>query len=183
MKTTQTGLTVVELLVTMAVAIILLVVGMPFFGGLVGSNRATSDANALVAAIQLARSEAVKRGVDTYVCTSTSAATLATNCAGGTSDWEAGWFVFVDTDGDGALDAPGEVVRQWPNGTATGVTALDEDGNARTGGVHFAPDGGIRPDDEPWRFELENSDAGGETSRCVMVNVTGQVRSERGECE
>lgn len=176
MERAQRGLTLIELMVTMAVAIILLAVGVPLFSGMVGSNRATSEANGLVAALQLARSEAVKRGVATHVCTSTSAATLAANCAGGTTDWTPGWFVYADTDGDGALDAPGEVVRQWPGSGQTTVTA------SANGSVMFTSSGEIRPAVNR-DFEFENTSAGGETRRCVMVNVTGQVRSERGDCE
>jgi type IV fimbrial biogenesis protein FimT len=169
------GLTLVELMVTLAVVIILLAVGMPLFTGVVGSNRATAEANALVAAMQLARSEAVKRNVDAYVCTSSNAANLANNCQTGTTDWGAGFFVFVDLDNDGALDAPGEVVRQWAN---DGVTTLTASANGR---VQFNS-AGEEAAGAAWAFELENADAGGETRRCVTVTITGQVRSERGAC-
>jgi type IV fimbrial biogenesis protein FimT len=167
------GLTLVELMVTLAVAIILLAVGMPLFTGVVGSNRATTEANALVMALQLARSEAVKRNLDVYVCTSTT--TLAADCRTDSTNWNIGWFVFADEDDDASLDAPGEVVRQWAGDAVTTVTA------SRNGAVRFSASGEIVPAIQ-WTFEIENPDAGGETQRCITVGITGQVRSDRGGC-
>jgi len=169
------GLTLVELMVTLAVVIILLAVGMPLFTGVVGSNRATAEANALVAAMQLARSEAVKRNLDAYVCTSSTPNRLAQNCRTNKTDWGAGFFVFVDLDDDGVLDDPDEVIRQWAN---DGVTTLTASSNGR---VQFNS-AGEEAAGASWAFELENADAGGETQRCVTVTITGQVRSERGAC-
>ncbi|MCB1773872.1 MAG: GspH/FimT family pseudopilin [Gammaproteobacteria bacterium] len=172
----QNGLTLVELMVTLAVIIILLAVGMPMFTGVVGSNRATAEANALVSALQLARSEAVKRNLNVYVCTGSTAGNLINSCPINTTNWGAGFFVFADLDGDGALDTPGEIVRQWPNDA--GVTTLTANANGR---VQFNS-AGEEAAGAAWTFEFENADAGGETKRCVRVSITGQVRSERGAC-
>jgi len=61
------GFTLLELMVTVAVLSILLTMGVPAFGDLVRNNRITAQANQLVSAINIARSEAVKRGRNVQV--------------------------------------------------------------------------------------------------------------------
>lgn len=58
------GFTLVELMVTLAVAAIALTIAVPSFQSVFQSNRLVSQANELVTAINLARNEAIKRGVN-----------------------------------------------------------------------------------------------------------------------
>lgn len=96
----QSGFTLIELIITLAIAGILLGIAVPNFITFVQNSRLTSQANDLVTALNYARSEAIKRGVRTTVC---SRATDAT-CAGSTT-WDTGWLVFVDCNFDGVVDA------------------------------------------------------------------------------
>ncbi len=57
-----TGLTVIELMITMAVAALVLGFAIPAFNGLINQNQMTSQVNSLVLAINYARSEAAKTG-------------------------------------------------------------------------------------------------------------------------
>jgi type IV fimbrial biogenesis protein FimT len=83
-----------ELMVTITIAGILLSIAIPNFTSVISSNRLTTYANELVTALNLARSEAIKRG---------QPVTIRHN--GSTSgDWSSGWTVFTDWDGDGTLD-------------------------------------------------------------------------------
>lgn len=84
------GFTLVELMVTIAVLAILLAIGIPAFAPLIASNRLTSATNELVAALQTARTEAIRRNVRVTVC---PAAPTATACSGA---WRDGWMAFVD---------------------------------------------------------------------------------------
>ena len=56
-----------ELMVTIAVLAILVTVGVPNFRDLIQNNRVTTQANELVTALNLARTEAVKRGRNVQV--------------------------------------------------------------------------------------------------------------------
>jgi len=84
------GFTLVELMVTIAVLAILLAIGIPAFASLIAANRLTSATNELVASLQTARTEAIRRNVRVTVC---PAAPTATACSG---NWRDGWMVFLD---------------------------------------------------------------------------------------
>ncbi len=87
----QAGFTLVELLVALAVAAILLAVGVPSFRSTIASNRLTSTTNDLVGTLAQARSEAIKRGTRVTVCMSAD----GEKCAQ-TGTWAQGWISFVD---------------------------------------------------------------------------------------
>lgn len=75
------GFTMVELMVTIAVLAILLAVAGPNFSDMLLRNRLSSGANDLLAALQLARSEAIRTNTSVEVCPSIDGNT----CNG--SDW------------------------------------------------------------------------------------------------
>jgi len=62
------GFTLIELMVTVAVAAILLMVAVPSFKNMMLSNRLTAAANEMVGSINTARMEAIKRNTTTLVC-------------------------------------------------------------------------------------------------------------------
>jgi type IV fimbrial biogenesis protein FimT len=95
----QSGVTLVELLIGIAVLVILLTVGIPSFTQFIKNNRLAGQTNDLVVAFQLARNEAVKHGSGTVICASDDQAT----CSGNT-DWSTGWIVFSDLDQEGDLE-------------------------------------------------------------------------------
>jgi type IV fimbrial biogenesis protein FimT len=168
MRSKQQGLTLVELMVTLAVAIILITVGMPLFTGLAGSNRATTQANSLVSALKLARSEAVKRADSVTVCSDNGA-----GACGDETEWVNGWLVHTDVNESGGFDA-GDVLRTWdPLAPSSTVTVAE-------GSVTFFATGEAN---NTFSFELDDSEASGSAAdaakRCVEVTATGQVRSKR----
>ncbi|WP_313645064.1 GspH/FimT family pseudopilin [Stenotrophomonas sp.] len=86
------GFSLVELVVTVAIAAILAAIAIPSFRSMINSSRLTSHANELVASLQLARSEAIKRNARVSVCGSANGAT----CGGG---WAKNWLTVVEADG------------------------------------------------------------------------------------
>ncbi|WP_438438153.1 GspH/FimT family pseudopilin [Hydrogenophilus thermoluteolus] len=86
------GVTLVELMVTIAVAAILLAVAVPGFRNLIVSNRLTATTNAFVAALNLARIEAVKRNARVTLCKTADPNATAPNCAA-SATWSQGAIV------------------------------------------------------------------------------------------
>jgi type IV fimbrial biogenesis protein FimT len=79
------GFTLIELVVTMAIAIILVSIAVPSFRTTAQNSRITAHANDFVSDLSLARSEAIRRRSNVVVCTSNT----GTSCTAG-GNWSAG---------------------------------------------------------------------------------------------
>lgn len=104
-RPSSTGVTLLELLIAIAVAALVAGIAVPGFSGLVQSSRMTGAVNSFAAALNLARSEAIRRGVRVTVCP----ASTGDACAG--EDFAGGWAVIA---GDAPYAQPQEVVRVYP---------------------------------------------------------------------
>ncbi|WP_455205077.1 GspH/FimT family pseudopilin [Kaarinaea lacus] len=93
------GFTLIELLISIALAAVILTQAVPSFNTLVQNNRLIAQKNEFLSSLNLARSEAIKRGVRVTVCASSN----QTSC--NNTDWEKGWIVFSDVNADATLDA------------------------------------------------------------------------------
>lgn len=98
------GFSLIEMLTTMSVLVVLLVIASPGLASLTAANAASAAQGELLAAMTLARGEAIKRGTQVGIATAVA----------GNIDFSAGWTVFVDADGNGRYDAGETVVRQQP---------------------------------------------------------------------
>ena len=113
------GFSLIEMLTTMSVLVVLLVIASPGLASLTSANAASAAQGELLAAMTLARGEAIKRGVQVGIAATTvpsggsTMAALAAAGSGGT-DFSGGWTVFVDADGNGRFDAGEAIVRQQP---------------------------------------------------------------------
>lgn len=87
----ETGFTLIELLITVAMVAVVLAIGIPSFKSTIERNQLATMANEFMSALNIARSEAVKRGTAVAVCTSSD----GVNCAGA-AGYERGWIIFVD---------------------------------------------------------------------------------------
>jgi type IV fimbrial biogenesis protein FimT len=190
-RRSRQGFTLIELLVTVVVATVLLLIGVPSFKQIIANNRMAADVNSLVTALNLARSEAIKRGVWVTVCQSNNS-TSATPACSDASDWEIGWMVFVDNNNDGVCaDADsdgmcdtgsGQILRVW--GPLSGGATLrggDSPTNANVTWVAYQPLGVSqgstgRAND---RFRLCDY-RGTSSARLVTIGLGGRVSSSSG---
>ncbi len=113
-RTDSSGVTLIELMVSISILAILLAVAVPSFQNFIIDNRLSSYSNALYSSLVLARSEAIKRNKRVVVCKSSDGA----SCTG---NWEQGWIVFVDTNNDAAVSG-GELVVQKSSTLESGYT-------------------------------------------------------------
>ena len=159
MKAAARGFTLLELMVTVSCAAVLLVVGVPSFVSFVQNNRATTDTNELVTALNLGRSAATQRGGVVSVCSSSNGTTCSNDV-----DWSSGWVV---------LGAGNELIRAWPARTEAGVLV----GNSGT--VQFQPRGSAAA---TGLFQVRIPHCTGLQGRDIRVNVAGRVAVTRATC-
>ena len=95
------GLTLPELLVSLSIVAILTLEAGSQFIALLQQNRMATGVNQFVAALQLARSEAVKHGRRVVLCPSRD----RFNC-GTSTDWPHGWILFASNDREHDPDEP-----------------------------------------------------------------------------
>ncbi len=106
MKISCKGFTLIELMIALALALLLLTLGIPSFKELIQSNRLTTAADDLLAALQLTRSEAIKRGIRITLCKSAN----GTSCSN-SGGYEQGWIVFSDSNNNVMVDTEELIIR------------------------------------------------------------------------
>lgn len=125
------GLTLIELMVTLAVFAIVAVLAFPGFKLYQQNSNRVSQINDLIATFNLARSEAVKRNLAVSVCASANQATCSN-----ANNWTTGWIVFVDDNQNGVTEATdGNGVF---NGTANETTLLQAHGRLSGANVVYS---------------------------------------------
>jgi len=93
------GFTLLELLAVVAVASILLTLGIPAFNSLGARSQQTAEINGFVRHLLLARSHAVKTGHDHVLCPSSDLIVCRED-----RQWQHGYILFEDRDQNGTRD-------------------------------------------------------------------------------
>jgi type IV fimbrial biogenesis protein FimT len=143
----QRGFTLIELMITLAVMAILITAALPSFNEFIKNNRLTTQANDFIATMNLARSEAIKRGANINI-SSTS----------GDGNWGGGWSI---------TDTGGNIIRITQ--PLTGNSTLTS-----TNGVaqfQYRADGLINTPDTLSLCD----DRSGETGRTITINTVGRA--------
>lgn len=165
----QSGFTLYELIITLAIGAILITVVVPAFSHVASTNRSAAAVNELLTALQLARSTAVARAVPVTLCRGRAAC--------GDASWSEGWRLFSDVDGDRILE-PGDGDRLLRVGEtpAPGYT-LSWRAFGSNDYIQFTPEGRTRAQNGTFRFCPE--DSGIRYARGIIVYRTGRARVTR----
>ncbi len=157
----QAGVTLMELLIVLVVISILATLAAPSFNGAIARSQVSGVRDSLVSSLQYARSEALKRKSPVSVCSSADQAACA-----GNNDWQDGWIVFADTDGDSALDGGEQILQvQYAENRVTTYAAaataitFNRIGQATAGAGDYSM---CHPDQET-------------TGRTLSIAVTGAI--------
>lgn len=153
------GFTLIELMITIVILAILISLAVPSFNSVIQGNRTLTLNDELSTAIQLARSEALKRRKNVIICRSNAAGNA---CEDGT-DWSNGWQV---------RQVSGDLIRVWdatPSATVTGPST----------GITFQSNGlgkgaGI--------FEVQVDGCKDSKKRVINVSQTGNATSSQSTC-
>jgi len=143
------GFTLVELLVTIAIGTLLLVVAVPSFVAFQKNAQLSDAVSNFIAALNTARANAMKQGVDTYLVPKIG------------TDWGTGWIVYADTNWNQSYDIGTDPVILGYDAPAASVSIGTSTGSFSNGYVRFNGSGYPR---------LKNNGFGG--GALVMSNVT-----------
>jgi|HubBroStandDraft_2_1064218.scaffolds.fasta_scaffold02903_5 type IV fimbrial biogenesis protein FimT len=162
------GFTLTELLVTLSVAAILMAIAVPSFKYVTTSNRASSEINALLGDMQMARGEAMKEGQFVTICASVDGATCA-----GTSTWNGGWIVFPGIPPYIPNNPYVKIQRPF---SSTDTLASDHGITAIT----FNREGIAWNLGQGFTFTLQDSTANAQFTRCLSGTLVGALSTQIG---
>jgi len=162
------GFSLVELLVTIAIAAILTGLGAPSFQKMMNANRIQTAASALQGDLMFARTEAVKRGTWVSVCPSAN----QTTCSGANT-WHTGWIVFYDKAGNGVYDANIDTILKVRAATPGGNTIVASPAPTQNAVIFNREGFTTNLGGSTVALTLHTSDNIANATRCVLVNFGG----------
>lgn len=176
-KLATAGFTLIELVVTIAIAGILLALAVPSFREITLNNQRASMTNELVSALNFARGQALALRRPVVMCRIKADAADPPVCGQG-AGWEEGWVVFQDIDRNNAPTDAQEILRR------RGPLISNRD-VARAASARLAIRSNVNPS---FTFQPSGTSTAGRFAVCddrgtakgatVVVSAVGQVRTE-----
>lgn len=161
----QSGYTLVEQMIALALAAILVAMTVPSMAGLLSRSAVRVTEDALFSAAQLARSSAITHNTHALLCPSTD----GRHCSHA-PHWQDGWIVALDRDHDGQPDAA-VLTRHVPDPQVRVI------GSAGRDHVRFRPSGAA-PGANLSLVVCPHADQAGH-ARVVVISNAGRIREAR----
>jgi type IV fimbrial biogenesis protein FimT len=162
------GFTLVELMIALALAAILLASAAPNWGAFLATAEIRDRSVALMRALGVARSEAIKRGTRVDLCPSADRLRCAVSAT-----WETGWLMFVN-EGNAAQPASDAAILSRESPAPTGITII---GNRPVGDyISFTSLGHARRHDGALQMGTFTICRHGQDARKVVLANSGRVR-------
>ncbi|GGD66335.1 GspH/FimT family pseudopilin [Lacimicrobium alkaliphilum] len=156
----QRGVTLMELMITLAIISILITVVAPNVGELLTRNRITAQVNEISGVIQLGRNTAIDEQSITIVCPTTDFSSCSNN-------WELAKMVFIDLDQSGTRSDDEEILA----GTSISPSGLNISGPAVP--IQFNGNGTASAAATVLICDEDNTD---KFARALMVSLQGRVK-------
>lgn len=167
------GVTLIEMVVTVSIVAFMSFLAIPSVGFWIDDLRSKALANSLLVDLNLARSEAIRRGHPVVACIAVGSACHPIG------RWEQGWLLFADINNNALRDTGEEVIRQtkieshgwrlWGNGPVRSYVSYHPLGQTRL--VNGAFQAGTLTICLPSRPNA--------LSRRIIINSRGRPRIER----
>ena len=149
----QSGFTLIELIITITIFGILLAIAIPNLTSLVRNQRIKAATGDVYATLIFARSEAIKRNADVSVC----------QASGLPDGWAGGWSIQ-------STDCSGTILKQQD--AVKGMSIQKPDGSA-LGDLIFQRDGRLTATSRTV-IVVKSSEDSTTIARCVTVDVSGR---------
>lgn len=160
------GFSLPELMIVIVIIAILLAIGIPSYQYVISSNRISYEVNDLRSHIELARSEAQKRGLTVLLCPSSD----GSSCNDST-DWTTGWIIYTTT---GDCTAAVATVIKARIAFGSSDTAVYSPNNAQNN-ICFTRTGLLSSDYSGY-FSFNTSNSNSSFNRCISVSTAGRAR-------
>jgi len=127
-KGLQQGFTLIEVLITIAIAAILLSIVVPSFTSLIESSKARTTREKLVSSIYAAKQQSQSERINVYLCSTSN----GTSCLDTTS-WGSDWLIYEDNDISGDLSNNDTIITNGSSKTSLIISSTNQ--------VKFTPTG------------------------------------------
>lgn len=174
-----------ELLITIAIVSILVSLATPLFNQMVANNQSQSLAEEFVAALNMARAEAVTRGRRVALCPDNGTSGCGT-------DWSLGTLLVVDsaisddTNAVSIADPTVDVLLKTTSEIDDAVVNVS--GGISSDFIRFSRTGMMAPGvsssapPAPMQFSMRINGCSGRHQYDISVSLAGLIRSQRSQC-
>lgn len=157
----QQGVTIFELMITLAIVAIVLTTVAPGIQSILIQNRIIAEINELSGVLQYARHNAIDQQANTVLCPTDD----FTTCS---NDWDDAKMVFMDLDGNVERGANEDIL------VASSVISDVNDMSGPNGAVVFFPSGAVS---QAATLMLCHRDENDEYARALLVSLQGRVKT------